>query len=177
VSAGGFAYIADAFDERVLVTGFNGDNLTPLGSFGSTALFPASIAWDGGTTPLSTENLYVLDPSHAAVTYWVNAGSSWNMAWTFGTPGGETGQLRDPSAVCVGRGGSPNGGATFTTDFYIADAGNHRIVWLRRSGASAQVIGERELDYDGVPSDCTVEQRLRLRFAQQQADQVHVESR
>jgi hypothetical protein len=48
-----------------------------------------------------------------------------------------------------------SGGSTFTRDFYVADAGNRRLVWLRREDSGPTWIASVAIE--GVPSDCAVD--------------------
>jgi hypothetical protein len=169
ISSGGTVYIADRGNGRILAAGFNGDYITPaVGSFSTPTMAPVAVAWDGGSSPIgpsAREDLYVVDAAQARITYWKASGGSWTLAWTYGSPGSGTGQFRQPSGVCVSRGaGTPTGTSGFGVDFYVADAGNGRIVWLRRSTAvpptAPQWMGEHtlpEMVNGWEPTACTVD--------------------
>jgi flagellar hook assembly protein FlgD len=161
ISAGGYVYIADRGNGRILAAHFNGEHITAaVGSFYTPHMAPVAVAWDGGSQPFSTENLYVLDRAQSRVTYWVASGSSWQQAWSYGSAGSGTGQFREPNGICVRHSAStPSGTSAFGYDFYVADSRNERVVWLRRDpGHSPPTwMGERTLPEGWDPAACTVD--------------------
>lgn len=158
VSAGDYVFIADRDNRRVMVSAFNGEQISNavyyLVPSGGT---PIGVAWDGGSTPLTTNNAYVVSESGAVVTYWVGSGGSWYGAWSYGAFGNETDEFWKPTAVCVGHAQAANGGSVFTSNFYVTDAAKRRIVWLGRLATGATWKGSAVLPDSGTPSDCTVD--------------------
>jgi flagellar hook capping protein FlgD len=78
--------------------------------------------------------------------------------WAYGGPGTSTGQFRAPKGICIGRAaGSDGAGSGYTRDFYIADGGNHRLVWFQRTSTGPTWMGAVALPNGGVPLDCTVD--------------------
>lgn len=160
VSARRNLYVADRSKARVLVTAFDtvsGTLSSPRNWPGSVFKRPVDVEWDGQTTPLTTDYLYVLDDSLNAVTYWdVNSAVPGALKWTFGSTGAGTGQFYHPSGICVGKTAGSTGGTQFTTTFYVADRGNHRLVRLSRGSSSASWVGTTTIaGWD--PTDCAVD--------------------
>ena len=158
VAASGYLFVTDLLDGRVLVGQFSDPYIYPVGAFSAAGSAPVAVAWDGVTSPFSSLNAYILN-SGGSVEYWTNAsGSTWTLSWRYGSQGSGTGQLFAPSAVCAGRTSASGSGAShFTTHFYVADAGNRRMVWLQRTGSGAIWKGERTLPDAGRPRDCATD--------------------
>lgn len=118
---------------------------------------PVDVAWDGTTTPLTTDNIYVLDDSLSRVSYWdLSNRASPILVWWYGTTGNGSGQFTRPSGICVGKSVGANGGTQFTTQFYIVDRGNRRVVWLTRSSNGAAWSNTVSITgWD--PADCAVD--------------------
>lgn len=157
-------FIADPMNGRVLLARFDpvAQTVSAYGeaSFDGIGGLPLDVAWDGGTspTPAGTEIFYAIDGA-GRLSYWNYAPGVASLYWVYGTEGSGTGQFRDPSGVCVGHTLGANGGAVFTSDVYVADAGNGRLVWLRRSSSGAPVwMASVSLSTSGVPTDCSVDQ-------------------
>jgi hypothetical protein len=153
-------FITDPPTHRVVVATLDEGQkrLSRIASFSQGLTYPVGVAWDGGTSPLDSESVYVVDGSAPFVSYWTKSGSTWTRAWSYGQVGSGTGQFSGPTAVCVRHSASsPTGSSTFGTDFYVVDAGNRRIVWLKREGASATWKGERSLPEGWLPVSCTVD--------------------
>jgi flagellar hook assembly protein FlgD len=157
-------FIADALNGRVVLAHFDAPSKT-ITTLGVASLFgiggvPADVAWDGGTSPTQggTEVFYVVDSS-GRLSYWNYSPGVASVYWVYGSQGTGTGQFRGPTGVCAGHSLAANGGAVFTADVYVADAGNNRVVWLRRSssGSTAVWVGSVTLDQAGVPADCAVD--------------------
>src|SRR5436309_5473536 len=160
ISARRNVYIADPEGGRVVVSVFdpNAENLVGPSVLSRTAIpRPVDVAWDGGTSPLSQDYIYVVDQSLSNVSYWdFNSGLPASPLWSYGGAGSGPGQFSRPSSVCVGK--TPNfaGGTQFTTDFYVVDRGNQRVAWLK--------LGTGGLTWTGTwsfwgwdPADCAVD--------------------
>jgi flagellar hook assembly protein FlgD len=163
ISASRLLYVADRANERVLLARFDAASrtLSQVASVSDPMLRGVSdVAWDGQDAPLTTDFFYALNGS-GWVSYWGLVGSSATLQFTFGQPGSGTGQFKDPLGVCVGRAVTPGGGSVQTKDFYVADAGNRRIVWLQRPRVGTSYVpswvGSITLPDNGVPADCTVD--------------------
>lgn len=152
--------IADPGAHRIIVASFNGSSLTALRAFdASLAEYPVSVAWDGGSDPFHVVNAYIADAVHNRVEYWTSSqGSGWVRAWNYGHGGTGTGAFANIAAVCVGHSASSSSATSaFTSNFYVADAGNHRIVWLTRGSSGATWKKAVSLPNGGAPNDCTVD--------------------
>lgn len=137
ISARRWVYVADGGARRILVARFDPgvENLTNPSSLGSFLVRAVDVAWDGQTSPLTNDFVYILDDSLNEVSYWdFNAGQL--RIWNYGSRGGGVGQFLRPTGVCVGKAAAPNGGTQFTTYFYVVDRGNHRVVWLNRASTA-----------------------------------------
>lgn len=153
-------YLADRGNSRVLAATFD----PASGNFVSAATWsnapfpgPSDVAWDGRTSPLTQDYLYVVDDSSGLISYWdVNSGVPGTPFWWYGTRGSGTGQFSRPTAVCVGKTPASNGGTQFTTSFYVVDRGNKRLVWLSRTATGPMWNGTASLgNWD--PIDCAVD--------------------
>ncbi len=148
-------YIADTQNNRVFFAAFNNEALTPNGSFIVGA--PVALAWDGGSSPLTQEHVYVVNQDVSSVEYWVRS-TFWSRPWTYGSSGSGTGQFSNPTGICAGHSASSaSSSSLFTNSFYVADAGNQRIVWLRRNGNTVTWKRSRSLPEGWTPADCTVD--------------------
>jgi hypothetical protein len=118
---------------------------------------PVDVAWDGQTSPLTTDFIYVLDRQNSVVSYWnLNNTPAEYPDWAYGAIGTGTGQFRDPTSVCVGKTPSSSGGTQFTGNFYVVDNGNKRLVWLNRvSGGAVWQMAASLANWD--PVDCAVD--------------------
>ncbi|HJS42436.1 MAG TPA: FlgD immunoglobulin-like domain containing protein [Gemmatimonadales bacterium] len=134
---------------------------------------PVDVAWDGGTTPMTMEYLYVLDDSLSRVTYWDRSNLTWpNLLWSYGTFGNGIGQFSGPSGICVGKTVGSNSGTQFTTHFYVVDRGNRRIVWLNRGPSEPSWLGTISLGtWD--PTDCAVDHFGNLYVTDQLSHRIH----
>src|SRR5712692_298596 len=159
VSARKNVYVADRDHARVLITTFDLSSgiLTNPRSLAYQLRRPIDVAWDGGTTPLTSDSLYVLDDSLNSVTYWdLNSGVPGSWVWSYGTAGAGVGQFSRPSGICVGKTAATNGGTQFTNYFYVVDRGNSRLVWLSRGSAGANWLSSTTVSgWD--PIDCAVD--------------------
>lgn len=155
-------FIADAFNSRVVLARFNpaAQTLTETATTDTSwALYDvADVAWDGGIAPLVSMAFYALNPK-PVLSYWVRnfGGPNPGLAWTYGSRGSGTGQFLNPSGVCVGHSSGSDGGSVFTNEFYVADQGNKRVVWLERGTSGPTWKGSVTLPDSGVPVDCTVD--------------------
>jgi flagellar hook assembly protein FlgD len=158
ISARRFVYIADRERRRVLVTVFNPSvkNLTGPLNISMPGTRPIDVAWDGTSAPLSNDYLYVLDASLSRVSYWnFNATPSSPLS-TYGSVGSGTGQFLRPTGICVEKRPGANGGTQFSTQFYVVDRGNKRVVRLGRNGTTIS-WGTVYTRQDWDPADCTVD--------------------
>jgi len=161
VSGSRKVFVTDPPTQRVLVLSLDEaqKRLSRVGSFSAGLTFPVDVAWDGGTAPLSNDSaVYVLDGAAPMLSYWTKSGSTWNRSWSYGQLGSGTGQFSGPTDVCVRHwASSPDGTSQFGTDFYVVDAGNRRVVWLNREGASAAWRGTVSNFEGWLPVSCTVD--------------------
>ncbi len=159
ISARRKVYVAERGRRRVLLGTFDisAGALTGISYLTLGAASPIDVAWDGQGTPLTTDYMYLLDDSAGTVSYWNMNGSTPSAPlWTFGSSGSGTGQFLYPSGVCVGKAPNLTGGTQFTNNFYVVDHGNHRVVWLARTGSGASVIGSYS-EPGWNPVDCAVD--------------------
>ena len=155
ISARKYFYAADRGKGLILFAEFSpsAENLINPGTWTSPEFpNPTDVAWDGRTTPLTTDYLYVLDDSLSRVTYWDRP----TLLWSYGVPGSGVGQFSRPSGICLGKTAAANGGTQFTTYFYVVDRGNRRVVWLNRGANAPSWLSTTTLpDWD--PTDCAVD--------------------
>jgi flagellar hook assembly protein FlgD len=155
ISARKFVYAADPAKGMILVTQFSpgAKNLVTPGAWSSSQFpRPVDVAWDGRTTPLTADFLYVLDDSLSRVSYWDRP----TLLWSYGAPGAGVGQFVRPSGICVGKAAAANGGTQFTTYFYVVDRGSRRVVWLNRGANGPSWLSSATLpDWD--PTGCAVD--------------------
>jgi hypothetical protein len=153
-------FITDPPTGRVLVVTLDEaqKRLTRVGSLSAGLTFPLAVAWDGATSPLSGEAVYLVDAEAPLISYWTKSGSTWTRSWSYGQVGSGTGQFSGPTGICVGHSASSlSSSSVFTNNFYVADAGNRRIVWLQRNGTSVTWKLSRSLPEGWRPTDCTVD--------------------
>ncbi|MGH8244979.1 MAG: FlgD immunoglobulin-like domain containing protein, partial [Gammaproteobacteria bacterium] len=153
ISARKTVYAADRSNGRIVVATFSpsAQNLINPQTWGPFAR-PVDVAWDGSTTPLTVDYVYVLDDSLSQISYWDRP----TLIWTYGTTGSAVGRFSRPSGICVGKTPAANGGTQFTTNLYVVDRGNRRIVWLKGGGGAPTWLGTGSLpDWD--PTDCAVD--------------------
>ena len=146
--------IVDRLRGRILISYFE----SPTGSVASALIpRPADIAWDGRTSPVTTEYAYAVDDSLSTVSYWnLVWGGGLNSLWSYGGTGSGVGQFLHPSGVCASKTVASNGGTQFTTTFYVVDRGNHRVVRLDRASGTPAWLGEVAVPgWD--PVDCSVD--------------------
>ncbi len=155
ISARKFFYAVDRAKGAILLAEFSPTTqnlVNPAAWTSSQFPRPADIAWDGGTTPLTADFLYVLDDSLSRVSYWDRP----TLLWSYRTAGTGVGQFLRPSGICVGKTAAANGGTQFTDNVYVVDRGNRRIVWLKGGGRAPAWLGAGTLpDWD--PTDCAVD--------------------
>jgi hypothetical protein len=157
VTGTGKVLITDPHHGRVLAAAIDESQkrLIPVGSLSGGLGFPIAVAWDGGSSPLTQEAAFVVDTG--VISYWTASGNTWSRAWSYGSPGSGSGQFLGPSGICVGHQMTPYGD-TFNNIFYVADAGNHRLVALVRDPSGIFQLGTVNLsEIGGVPADCTVD--------------------
>ncbi len=158
ISARRFVYIADREQRRVLRTVFNpsSKNLTSPVNIYMLGTRPIDVAWDGTSAPLTNDFLYVLDDSLSRVSYWDLNSNITTPLWTYGSVGSGTGQFLRPTGVCVEKAPASFGGTRFTTQFYVVDRGNKRLVRMGRNGTIIS-WGTTYTRADWDPADCTVD--------------------
>ncbi len=174
ISARRNVYAADRSRSRLVVATFDpsvGNLISPRNMWGVTR--PGDVAWDGRTSPLTQDFVYVVDDSLNTVSYWdFNAGTPTTPVWSYGTRGSGTGQFLGPSSVCVGKTPSSNGGTQFTSYFYVVDRGNKRVVWLDRQAGGPSLAGMVALSgWD--PTDCAVDHFGHLYVVDQKNHRIH----
>ncbi len=174
----GNLFVADALNLRVLLLHF--DPATRSVSYMGEAAYPSAflgvpvdVAWDGRLGPLSGGDAYFyVVSSLSRVSYWHWNGVP-NLDWQYGARGTGVGQFTQPKGVCVGHALGANGGTVFTADFYVADAGNNRLVWLRRNENNTVTwVLSVTLAQSGVPVDCTVDHFGNVYVADQQNSRI-----
>jgi len=171
ISARKYVYIADRSNGRVFLAEFSptSQNLVNAGVWTAPQFpRPVDVAWDGGTTPLSQDNLYVLDDSLSSVSYW----SRPTLLWAYGTAGTGAGQFSRPSGICVGKNAAANGGTQFNAYIYVVDRGNRRVVWLSRGPSGPTWVNTVALTgWD--PADCTVDHFGNVYVVDQANNHIH----
>lgn len=171
VSARKYLYAADRANGVVFLAEFSpaAQNLVNPGVW-TSAQFPrpVAVAWDGRTTPLTVDYLYVLDDSLSRVTYWDRP----TLLWSYGTAGTGVGQFSRPSGICAGKSVASTGGTQFTTYFYVVDRGNRRVVWLNRGSSGPTWMGTISLGtWD--PTDCAVDHFGSLYVTDELSHRIH----
>ncbi len=171
ISARKYFYVADPPKGSILVAEFSptAKNLVNPAVWTSPQFArPVDVAWDGRTTPLTVDYLYVIDDSLARLSYWNRPA----LLWTYGSSGAGVDQFSRPSGVCVGKTAAANGGTQFTNYLYVVDRGNRRIVWLNRGDNGPTWLGTASLpDWD--PTDCAVDHFGNLYVINEGSHQLH----
>ena len=174
ISARKYAYIADWLGRRVLVATFStssGNLTSPQNLVYSGFGRPIDVAWDGQSTPLTNDYLYVLDDSLARITYWnFNGTTPSSPLWSYGAVGSGTGQFRRPSGLCVGKTGGPSG-TFFNTGIFVVDRGNGRVVYMYR-GTNGPVWLQTISQPGWDPVDCTVDHFGQLYVTDRAGDKI-----
>src|SRR5437870_7475513 len=97
ISARRHVYVADRDHGRVVIATFDlnlGNLVNPSTLTSSFLVRPIDVAWDGGSSPLGTDYLYIVDDSTSSVTYWsFNGGTPSSPLWSYVTKGSGTGQF------------------------------------------------------------------------------------
>ena len=158
ISARKNVYIVDRTNSRLVVATFdpNARNLVTARNWAGSFPAPVDVAWDGQTSPLTTDFLYAVDDSLNSITYWnLNSGAPGTLVWSYGTTGSGSGQFLRPTGVCAGKTAASNGGTQFSTYFYVVDRGNKRVVWLDRASGPVWVSSVKLAGWD--PADCAVD--------------------
>ena len=129
-------YVADRGNARIVRAVFD-DDAESLTAVEATPLDPdlngiADVAYSGS---FYNGNVYAVSVT-GRVSYWCLATpvafcDFTGKRWAYGSRGSSTGQFIAPKGICVGHAVGPDGGSTYTSDFYVADGGNRRLVWLR----------------------------------------------
>lgn len=171
ISARKYFYAADRANGFIFLSEFSpsAQNLVNPGAWAAPQFpRPVDVAWDGRTTPLMVDFLYVLDDSLARVTYWDRP----TLLWSYGMVGSGLGQFSKPSGVCVGKTAAATGGTEFTRNFYVVDRGNRRVVWLNRGDTGPTWMGSAALpNWD--PVDCAVDHFGNVYIADELAHRIH----
>ncbi len=175
ISARKKLYVADRGKTRLVVATFDPAQQTLVNgrTAGSQGLRTVDIAWDGGTTPLTQDYLYSLQDTASYVSYWdFNGADPSTPLWSYGTTGNGTGQFWYPSGICAGKTPAANGGTQFTTDFYVVDRGNRRVVRLSRGASGPSWVSTVSLSgWD--PRDCAVDYFGNVYVADQVGHHLH----
>jgi len=173
VSARRNVYVVDRARWHVLALTFDPNAKSLVNPRSLSVARPIDLAWDGGSTPVSKDFLYVLDDSMATVTYWDwNAVGTPIFLWSYGSPGSGIGQFRWPSGVCVGKTVGSSGGTQFTGSLYVVDRGNARLVWLTRTATGATWNATVTLpNWD--PTDCAVDHFGQVYVVDQENHRIH----
>jgi hypothetical protein len=145
-------YVADTGNNRIVVfqatTQFDQIDLVPL--FAISGLSgPFDVAYSDGGTPFvaGDDRLYVADTgNNRVVSYSLGATGATRVA-AIGSLGGGTGHFAGPMAITAGRSNGVN-----TSDVFVADAHNGRLVQLRDTGAALQWMGDAKAGADLVTS-------------------------
>jgi len=156
-------YIADRANERVVVVTFDAAYKQLVGGYftppDSDLSGLADVAFDGaasGPDP-STWYFYTIGVT-GRLAYWnVQPYLLANKNWSYGSTGTGTGQFMSPKGICVGHALGPSGGSVYTTDFYVTDGGNGRLVWLRNGSSGPTWMGSVSLPNGGKPLSCAVD--------------------
>jgi len=158
-------FIADRANERIVVAVFdrNASALNPIdyGASGDADLSGVTdVAFDGRGPGWSGIQWYVYALSVTGrVSYWFlwEGNHAGDKLWSYGGAGSGTGQFNAPKGICVGHVLGPDGGSVYTYDFYVADGGNHRLVWLQRTDSGPTWKGSVTLPNGGTPLSCAVD--------------------
>jgi hypothetical protein len=156
-------FIADRANERVVVATFNKYNHTLTTQFYTNAdpdlVGVADVAYEHGPGYSSGTHYFYAVSVIGRISWWKiwDLEPSGNKLWSYGTAGSGTGQFRSPKGICVGHTLGPNGSSEYTDDFYVADGGNGRLVWLRNESTGPTWMGAVSLPNDGKPLSCTVD--------------------
>jgi hypothetical protein len=150
-------YVADAGNSRVLVlqanTALDQMTLTPLYSIDGLS-DPSGVAWSDGGTPFDPRDdaLFVAESGKNRVAAYALGNGSARLAGTLGSLGAGDGHFAGPLSVAVGR----ESGAS-TSDVYVGDAHNRRIVRLGWDGAQLTWRASALSGADVIPSLATDE--------------------
>ncbi len=148
----GQVYVADTDNNRVLVfkTVTEYDRITLVPQFAITDLNqPYDVAFSDGGTPFSADDdvLYVANTGQNEIRCYSLTGGKANLTSSLGTLGSRPGDFAGPLALTVGR-----EAGSHTTDIYVADAHNGRLVQLRDNNGSLQWVGQQVHDLGAVTS-------------------------
>jgi FlgD Ig-like domain len=137
-------FIADTGNDRVLafrvVTEYDHVTLDPLFTIDGLAR-PYGVAFSDGGTPLDNhdDHLYVANTGRNEVRAYDLTDRGASFVHATGDLGSGVGRFAGPMAITVGRKDGLN-----TTDVYVADAHNARIVRLRDEGGSFAWAAEKK---------------------------------
>jgi DNA-binding beta-propeller fold protein YncE len=124
-STGGYVYVADTNNQRILKTTTSGSPVTSWGSYGSGNgyfNYPRGVALD------SSSNVYVADTNNHRIQKFQSAGA---FSSAFGSYGTGDGQFNKPAGVFVDSSGT----------IYVADTGNNRIQIFNSDGTFSSAFG------------------------------------
>jgi hypothetical protein len=154
-------FVADSRRQRIVIARFDAPTrtITTLGYAGGVLVMPVDVAWDGRAGPFADDAFFYVADEAGRISYWHWLSGVPYLFWQYGARGVGVGQFGRPTGVCAGHALGANGGTVFTTDFYVADAGTGRLIWLRRNDGTNQVtwMASATLDAGGAPIDCTVD--------------------
>ncbi len=148
----GRVFVSDTDNDRVLVlqtvTEFDRMTLVPLFAIDNLNQ-PHDVAFYDGGTPFSPgdDGLVVANTGRNEIRYYNLGAESAVLVASLGGLGSATGEFAGPMAVTVGRADGAN-----TTDVYVADAHNERVVHLRATEGGLQWLGEQKHDLGVVTS-------------------------
>jgi hypothetical protein len=148
----GRVYVADTNNDRIVVlqasTEFDEITLSPL--FTIPGLHgPYDVAYSDGGTPFvgGDDVLYVADTGRNRVAAFGLGDHDASAIASTGVLGSGAGAFAGPMAIAAGHENGAN-----TSDVYVADAHNRRIVHLRLAGGAFQWVGEAPAQADVVTS-------------------------
>lgn len=145
-------YVADSGNRRVLVfdvvTEYDRVDLVPRFAIQGLAR-PYDVAHSDAGTPFdaSDDRLYVADAGSSRVLAYDVDATSATLRASLGELGRGAGRFAGPMAIAVGR-----ADGVCTSDVYVADSHNHRVVRLRDRGDAFEWRAEAVLDGEGITS-------------------------
>src|SRR6266550_7686216 len=155
-------FIADRANERVVIATFDRNAKTLTAAYYTHPDADMSgvndVAFDGTQRTVGLWYFYVLSVT-GRISYWTiqEQYPTGIKLWSYGSTGTGTGQFRVPKGICVGHTAGQTGGSLYTTDFYVADGGNGRLVWLRNGQSGPTWMGAVTVPNGGKPLSCAVD--------------------
>ena len=155
-------FIADRLNERVVIAMFDRNASTLTGAYYTHDDADMSgvndVAFDGTQRTVGLWHFYALSVT-GRISYWTiqEQYPTGIKLWSYGSTGTGTDQFRTPKGICVGHTAGQTGGSLYTSDFYVADGGNGRLVWLQRNDTGVTWMGAVTLPNGGKPLSCAVD--------------------